>query len=203
MGTILNKDAIEALLARCTQGDDAAKAAFYDEYHGLVQNAVRRKAVQAYAGQISIEDIADICHEVFERLFQNDCRAMGRLNEPAVIAAWLMTITRNHVVTYMRKRVVRDSTVSNVAREPEEQYPATPDQRAIQTERQKLLQDKLAELAPADRLVIELYYVQNLKYSEIADILGVNINTASARLRRAKIKLHSIFKEDLDEFSLQ
>ena len=162
MRTILNKDAIEALIARCTQGDDAAKAEFYDEYHELVRETVRRKAAQAYAGQISAEDIADICHEVFERLFQNDCRAMGRLKEPAAITAWLMTITRNHVVTYMRKRVVRDSTVSHVAREPEARYPATPDQHAIQTERQKLLLGRLAELAAADRLVIELYYVQTL-----------------------------------------
>ncbi len=168
-----------------------------------MRETVQRKSAQTYVGQISVEDKADICHEVFERLFQNDCRAMGRLNEPATIAAWLMTITRNHVVTYMRKRVARDNTVSNLAHESEEQYPATPDQRAIQSERQKLLQDKLAELAAADRLVIELYYVQNLKYTEIADILGVNINTASARLRRAKIKLQRILKEDLDEFSLQ
>ena len=59
--------------------------------------------------------------------------------------------------------------------------------------------DKLAALSGPDCLVLDLYYLHQLKYAEIADVLGHNINTVSARIRRAKTKLRALLEEEWDD----
>ena len=40
-----------------------------------------------------------------------------------------------------------------------------------------------------------LYYYQNLKIEEVADVLGIAVSSASERLKRAKEKLRTALKE--------
>lgn len=192
----LDSQQTATLIAGCVEGNDGAKAQFYDEYHGLIRRAVERKIGQLHlSGRATLES-ADICQEIFERLFAEDCLVLRRIKQPRSIDAWLMTVARNHVITCLRKRSVRDQTVVSAAREQPEQYSASPEDRAVDEELRTRLQEKLATLPRHDRLVLELYFVQNLKYAEIADVIGLNINTVSAKLRRAKAKLRKLLEEE-------
>lgn len=192
----LDSQETAALIARCVEGDDGAKAQFYDEFHGLIRRAVDRKIGQLHLnGQATLES-ADLCQEIFERLFSENCQVLRRIKQPRSINAWLMTVARNQVITYLRKRSVRDQTVVSAAREQPEGYSASPEDRAVDDELSARLREKLAALPQHDRLVLELYFVQNLKYAEIADVIGLNINTVSAKLRRAKAKLRKLLEEE-------
>ena len=54
------------------------------------------------------------------------------------------------------------------------------------------------ELAGKYREVILLYYDQNMTIAEIAQLLHVNENTVSTRLRRARAQLAKRLREEIE-----
>ena len=54
---------------------------------------------------------------------------------------------------------------------------------------------EIARLPVKLRETVLLYYYQNMKIEEIADILGIAVSSASERLKRAKEKLRYALKE--------
>ena len=52
-----------------------------------------------------------------------------------------------------------------------------------------IIDQGLEKLSPAYREIIILYFIQNMSYKEIADILRIPIGTVSVRLLRAKNEL--------------
>lgn len=192
----LQPDEVANLIARCAEGLDSAKAQFYSQYGGLIRRAVARKISQVNAHAPAAVEVDDTCHEVFVRLFSDDCRALRRLKQPRSINAWLMTVSQNHTITVLRKRSVQDQTLVFAAREQPVEYFASPEEAVVHDERNAALQDKMIALPHADRLILELYFLQDLKYAEIAELVGLNINTVSAKLRRAKAKLRKLMEEE-------
>lgn len=187
---------LRSLIAGCTKGDDNAKAEFIAAYDDLVRRSVTRK-LQSAGGSAFERDIEDICHDVYVRIFRNNCEALARIREPGSINAWLMTVSQNHVFSYLRKRQVDLSGHESIARQPAEPYEAGPESRALKNENLSILRGKLEALKAKDRLILQLYYVHDLKYADIAETMSLNINTVASRLMRAKAKLRESLTEDL------
>lgn len=185
------------LIARCARGDDSAKAEFVTHYSECIRRAVIRKLSTLAHGEWTWEEAEDIEHEIFLRIFSDDCRALDRLRNPPSIHAWLVTVSQNHVVTFLRKRSVRDRTRRSMLKETRPRYGEGESLDPIANEERELLNERLAELPAQDRLILKLYFLHELKYVEIADMLKLNINTVSARLRRAKQKLRKSLERDL------
>lgn len=188
---------LASLIARCTRGDDNAKAEFIAAYDDLVRRSVVRKLQAAAGGSAYERDIEDICHDVYVRIFRNSCEALAKIREPRSINAWLMTVSQNQVYSYLRKRQVDLSAYESVVREPTEPYEAGPEGRAVESENLAILRRKMEALDAKDQLILQLYYVHDLKYADIAETLGLNINTVASRLMRAKAKLRESLAEDL------
>lgn len=194
-------DPVGELVARCIGNDDQAKAQFFTKYGELVERAIARKLALVTGTAPAPSDVEDIRNEVFARLLGNSCTPLRRLKKPGALNAWLMTIAGNHAVDCLRRQARRDRLHASVARESHESYGGSPAEEAMARERYARLADGLAELPAQDRLVLDLFFVQGLKYAEIAEVVGLNINTVSARLRRAKAKLRRLLEEDYDEFA--
>ncbi len=190
---------IGELITRCVEGDDGAKAWFYTEYNELVERAITRKLARVTGISPVQSDVEDIRDEVFMRLLGNTNSPLQRLRRPEAISAWLMTVAGNHTVDYVRQWSRRMHLHASVAKESHAEYWGNPAEEAIAHERSALLDERLARLPPQDRLILDLFFMQGLKYAEIAEVLDLNINTVSARLRRAKAKLRRLLEEDRDE----
>lgn len=188
---------LRSLIAGCIKGDDSAKAEFIAAYDDLVRRSVTRKLQGAGGGSAFERDIEDICHDVYVRIFRNNCEALAKIREPGSINAWLMTVSQNHVFSYLRKRQADLSAHESIAMEPTEPYEAGPESRALEKENLSILRGKLEALKAKDRLILQLYYVHDLKYADIAETLSLNINTVASRLMRAKAKLRESLTEDL------
>jgi RNA polymerase sigma factor (sigma-70 family) len=187
---------VAELVLRCLRGDDQAKALLFAEYADLARRAIVRKLAALGLLQTRRSEIADICHDLFERILADNCRMLGRLHKPASINAWLVTVAQNLTVDYVRKwsrRARIDATaaaaIPSVVRE-------TPARYAIRSETRTDLARKLDSLAPVDRLILDMFFVQGLKYCEIAEVTGLNINSVAAKLRRSKKKLRALMEED-------
>ena len=56
--------------------------------------------------------------------------------------------------------------------------------------RRNLRQARVQELTPRQQQMVELYYDQNLRTTDISRLLGVQRSTVSRTLRRAKARLY-------------
>ncbi len=59
----------------------------------------------------------------------------------------------------------------------------------------RMVEMGLESISPNYREVLVLYFMEELSYKEIADVLRVPINTVGVRLARAKAALKSSYKE--------
>jgi RNA polymerase sigma-70 factor (ECF subfamily) len=190
---------IARLIQRCIDCDDTAQAEFYTRFEPLVRRAVVRKLNVVHANSASFGEVDDICNEIFARLFAECCAPLQRLKNPQAIEAWLMTVAQNHTITYLRRVANRSLSDRWYVHEETEVYIAGPDVPAVQEEQIERVGSALAALPAHDRVVLELFYLQGLKYAEIGDIMKMNINTVAARIRRAKVKLREALEEDMED----
>lgn len=122
----------------------------------------------------------DAVQDTFLRAF----RAWDGYRGESSPKTWLTAIAVNVCRDYLRSSWFRrvDLVLENI--------PAPP---AADPEDDALLR-RIMELPPKYREVILLYYYQELTVPEIAELLRVNPNTVSTRLRRAREKLRPKLK---------
>lgn len=110
----------------------------------------------------------------------------GSLRDAAKAKSWLFTTLYREFLRTRR----RDSRVTAIADLPpsqQDQPDLEPD--AIAKLDANLVMDALHEIDAAFREPLTLFYLQDLSYLEIADVLGVPIGTVMSRLSRGKVHL--------------
>lgn len=69
-----------------------------------------------------------------------------------------------------------------------------PDEMVVQNEQKELLIESIKELKERDRLILSLYYYENLNYKEIAEILGITVS----RVSQIHSKIMNILKNKIE-----
>lgn len=187
---------VARLVHRCLSGDDQAKATLFADYSELARRAVSRKLAELGLLQSRRSEVADICHDLFARILNDNCSMLARLHKPASLNAWLVTVAQNLTVDYARKWTRRARIDAAIAAGAPAVVRETPARYAVRRERNQRLEKMLQGLPPLDRLVLEMFFVHGLKYAEIAEMTGLNINSVSAKLRRTKTKLRNLMTEE-------
>ncbi len=183
------------LVLRCLSGDDAARAEFINCYDGLLRRAVARRLDRYQPRGAFASEAEDICHEVYAKLFNDRCRALSSVRDARSLDAWLVTVAQNQTVSYMRKRLVLGQAEELRVMEAPAPYGHGPDDHAIRNEARDRVRAALDRLDAKDRLMLQLFYLHTQKYAEIAETLGMNINTVASRLMRAKERLREFLAE--------
>ncbi len=181
-----------SLVARCLAGDDAARAEFINTYDALLARAVARRLSRYQPRGAFASEADDIRHDIYLKLFANRCRVLESLRNARSLDAWLITVAHNQTVSYMRKRLVLEQAEDENVGEAQAVYGYTPEHSAGDRESSECVRAALEQLEAKDRLVLQLYYLYNQRYADIAETLGMNINTVASRLMRAKEKLREI-----------
>jgi RNA polymerase sigma-70 factor (ECF subfamily) len=70
-------------------------------------------------------------------------------------------------------------------------------------ETRRQLDYALAKLEPQFQLVLTLFFFEDLKYNDIADILNIPLNTVKSHIRRGKERLREIILEDSPDSALR
>ena len=114
------------------------------------------------------------------------------LREIAKAKSWLFTTLYREFLRTRR----RDSRISSLEDlSPAEQDPPDQDSDVIAKMDAQLVMESLQEVDPAFRDPLTLFYLQDLSYTEIAEILGVPIGTVMSRLSRGKTHLRARLAE--------
>lgn len=127
----------------------------------------------------------DLVQEVFFRILKY--RHSYRPETP--FRAWMYQIARNARLDHLRKRRPETSW------EPEMSSAVEPVDTAQQTQEAVLLRTALMQISEDKREVLVLSRFQDLKYEEIAQMLGCEVGTVKTRVHRALQELREIFHQ--------
>ncbi len=167
----------EGLVRRAQQGDQAAFAGLVARHQRYVYNLAYRLLRDAQQAE-------DLTQEAFLRAW----RGLGNFRGQARFTTWLYRIVTNLCYTHLknlRRELVADDDLETLAMPSAQEPPA-----AIEAAEQRaFLHRQIAALPAKYRLVITLFYLQELSYQEIAQVLDLPLGTVKTHLFRARERL--------------
>jgi RNA polymerase sigma-70 factor (ECF subfamily) len=114
------------------------------------------------------EEAEDLTSDSFRQAWANRRTYRGR----GSFRAWLFTIVRRTLAEHYRSR---RPPAARLASDTDELLPDTtlsPEDHAVQNEREHFVRDLLARLSPEQREVLSLRFAAELTYAEIAVVIG-------------------------------
>src|SRR5246127_688057 len=181
-----------ALVHAALQHDDEAARALVRQLYPLVA-----KVVRAHRPRRTAEE--DLCQMIFIRMFQRLHQFSGKVP----IEHWVSRIAVNTCLNQIESEKVRpelryadlteeeQTVVENLAASAEE---LAPDRQFAS---RQLVEHLLDLLKPAERLVIDLLYLQQRSVEEIRQLTGWSTSLIKVRAFRARKKM----KDQLDKIS--
>jgi RNA polymerase sigma factor (sigma-70 family) len=127
----------------------------------------------------------DLVQEVFLRIL----KYRHSYRSETGFRAWMYQIARNARVDLLRRR-----QHTEVSWEPEMSPGVVPDDSAQQQQESALLYTALQELPEEKREVLVLSRFQDLKYEQIAEIVGCEVSTVKVKVHRALHDLREIYR---------
>jgi RNA polymerase sigma-70 factor (ECF subfamily) len=168
------------------------------------------KAPVAAAERLSFDDVYDACfdfvwrnarrlgvpgaqvddavQEVFLVVHRRLAEFEGRSSIKTWIFGILVKVAADHRRTLRRKSPHARSNGAVVEPDTIADEEASPDARMVRSEGVRLLHQLLGELDDDKRAVFVLAELEQMSAPEIAEALGLNLNTVYARLRTARIE---------------
>jgi RNA polymerase sigma-70 factor (ECF subfamily) len=164
----------------------------FERYYGQVYRFFRRKGMDA-------EDARDLAQEVFLNVY----KGLPSLRQDAQFQSWLFTISANVYKNELERRRARKRASVQVPLEGDSMddgealSPASravdprprPMEALLEKEKLERLRRALTELPEQMQRCVRLRVAEERSYQEIANSLGVSINTVKAHLRQARIAL--------------
>ena len=138
------------------------------------------------------EDMEDTVQEVFMSVYQN----IRSFDTTQKFSSWIYRIAHNAFINQIRKNSRNpivlpdfDTLISHAVYEDPLQ------KEREHKEMQKMLDAGLGELPQKYREILILYYLEEMQYKDIADILQVPTGTVGVRLKRAKDVLKKTYEK--------
>jgi RNA polymerase sigma-70 factor (ECF subfamily) len=153
-------------LLRAGAGDEAAFADLVREHESMVLGI----ALHVLGDRAQAEDLAQ---EVFLQLY----RKIQEIESPRHLIHWLRKVTTNRCIDAVRRRRFRLVALT----EASEARVAAKETDLLASERVRRL---LIQLPPKQAAVITLRYQEEMELTEIAQTLGMPLNTVKSHLRR-------------------
>ncbi|MCA9709139.1 MAG: sigma-70 family RNA polymerase sigma factor [Myxococcales bacterium] len=147
----------------------------YARHSGFVWRIVRRMGVPEHA-------VEDVMHEVFLVVH----RRLGEFDGRVAMTTWLYHLTRGVVSNHLRSRRREQNRLRLVDARP---VPAPdPESQTGRGQAAAFVRSFLDDLDPEKREVFELAELEGLAMPEVAELMGINLNTAYSRLRAARLR---------------
>jgi RNA polymerase sigma-70 factor (ECF subfamily) len=152
----------------------------------LVEKYRREAFSHAFALLGNQEDALDACQDSFARAFA----AIPGLRELPQFYPWFYCILRNRCLNLIARRQTSDRYRETQQHDAAQALDAvTPSLQLEQREDQQRVHRALALLKPEHREILAMKYVQEHRYEEIAEILGIPRGTVMSRLYHARMAL--------------
>jgi RNA polymerase sigma-70 factor (ECF subfamily) len=178
---------------RCTstggeavESDSITFEAVYRDYYPRIKRYLTRL--------IAFDDAEDVAQEVFLKI----SRSLDGFRGESSLSTWIYRIATNAAVDRVRSPAYRARLSSapveetcesgEIAAAAEDQAPSA-EEDVIRREMSECVQNLIFQLPDSYRTVLALSETEGMKNSEIAEVLGVSLETVKIRLHRARARL--------------
>lgn len=173
-----SSEELKQLIEDCKEWRPAAQRMLYARFSGqLFATAIRHTN--------SREDAEDVLQESFVKIFKH----IKSYRQDFSFEGWMRRIVVNTAITHYRKNL-KHSRHQDIS-----ELPATPrdlDNHPDPDFTAEELEFAIAQLPLGYRTVFCMYVIEGYKHHEIADQLGVDVNTSKSQLSRARKYLQRV-----------
>ncbi len=176
------------LVGRARDGDPRAFEQLFSRY----RDGLRQLYLQRTGGNRA--DADDLLQETFVKVYLH----LDRYDPRYTFGQWIYTIARNAFIDLLRKRHGEVSLEAlpgggwGAALDP------TPEERVIRSQQHAQLMGYLERMSPRYRRLVELRFLNEYSYEEIAAELAIPIGTVKTRIHRAREQLCKLILEQSD-----
>src|SRR5712691_12377481 len=153
-------------------------------------------------------DAADMTQEAFIRLM----RSLGTYRAETKFTTWLYRLVTNICLDGLRRRGRTIDSLDEPSSGQSGEDAQTSGERLADTDRwtqpeQELelresateVRKALVGLPAAQRLALTLHYFEDLRYEDIAEVMGLPLNTVKSHIRRGKERLAQVLINPVEE----
>ena len=169
------------LINRILSGDNDAFSEIVTRYKNLVYSVILRM-INDY------EEANDISQEVFIKVYKN----LSKYQPEFKFSTWIMRITTNHVIDYLRKRKQETVNIEDV--DYELSSSSNPEREYLEKEQSEIFAKAIGKLPEMYKLPIVLYHIKRFSYQEIADMLNIPLSKVKNRIFRGRRLLKDILE---------
>ena len=178
------------IVQRAQAGDADALLAIVQSQQTYVYNI-------AYGVMRNSSDAADMTQEAFIRMM----RSLGTYRGETRFTTWLYRLVTNICLDGLRRRgrpidsldqIDDEEAVPSKDRLADSDPQIQPETANLQLETSEEIRQAMAELPTLQRLSLTLYYFEDARYEDIANILDLPVNTVKSHIRRGKERLATL-----------
>ena len=136
------------------------------------------------------DEAADLTQDAFIRLL----RALGSYRGETKFTTWLYRLVVNLGIDRLRRRgappirLDDDPSLDVASAERGDDVPLVIER----DEEARLVREAVARLPDAQRLALTLHYFEDMRYEDVADVMGLPLNTVKSHIRRGKARLAEV-----------
>ncbi|MFM6975645.1 MAG: RNA polymerase sigma factor [Sphingobacteriaceae bacterium] len=179
-----------ALVLRALDGDQKAFAEIMDRY----KDAIYFMMLKMVSNK---EDAMDLTVETFAKAFEK----IDAYKPEFAFSTWLFKLASNNSIDYIRRKKVTVISLDQLSEKEGLdknlfiQYEGlNPEEKSIKKQQQNHLKEVVSKLPNRYRILINLYYFEELSVEEIALQLDLPKNTIKGQLSRGRDLLSNILK---------
>lgn len=171
----------ELLLLRCHRGDATAFAALTRLWERRLFYYIRRIVR-------SEEDAWDVLQEVWVKVWAK----VASVRDAAALRPWLYRVAHNTAISHLRQEA-RVEAASQALEDP-----VSGSEPSFDREDTQRIHRALDRLAPVQRQVLTLFFLEEFSHAEVASILGIPVGTVKSRLFNAKQALRALLDAEIE-----
>jgi RNA polymerase sigma-70 factor (ECF subfamily) len=167
----------------CCAGDEKAWGCLIEHFSPLVRWAIRDK-IYSVTGFVNESDIDDIFQQTFTHIWCN--QKLKSLKNTNSISAYLVIIAQNRAIDFLRrhKRLSEPKDDKVFGEAPKAHY--NPRLESHNKQLHEVIEYIIEALPLKERRIITLDLFYDFKHRQIAEFMGMPINTVSTIIKRAK-----------------
>jgi len=181
----------QALIARAQQGDAQALAAIVENHQRTVYNVALRMCGNPHDAE-----------ETLQETFLSAIKALPKFEGRSRLSTWLYRIASNACLM-QRRRQSAGADITSLDDGEEERdgfdppkyfvdWSVRPDDVLLDGELRSVMEDAIAQLPEALRIVFIWRDLEGLSTAETAEVLGISEGAVKVRLHRARLQLREL-----------
>lgn len=142
-------------------------------------------------------DAADLTQDAFIRLM----RSIGTFRGETKFTTWLYRLVVNLSLDRLRRsgqatiRLDDDPELDLATSDQMVDAPSVAERREVAS----VVRRAVEQLPEGQRLALTLHYFEDMRYEDIADVMGVPLNTVKSHIRRGKERLSGMLASFMDD----